>query len=214
MKKLLIITFLLTFGIIIGQEKEEKLIIQKGTWNFGGEFSIHFANSENIQDAKIENDRINFGFSPNFGYTLENNLLIGLGLGYSYLKDKNDYNDSDRYDATSKTYSVFPYIKKIIPIGNKFAFFLQGEFRYSKYKNDFVENTSLIQHRSGDTFFAGIRPGITYFLTKKIALEANIGSLGYSTSKYDDNYPEEGKTNSFDFNLNSSNLNFGLSLYL
>jgi hypothetical protein len=214
MKKLLIVTFLLTFGIIFAQEKEENLNIQKGTWNFGGEFSINLANSENIQDAKIENDRFNFGFSPKFGYTLENNLIIGLGLGYSYLKDKVDYNDSDRYDATSNTYSVFPYIKKIIPITNKFAFILQGELRYSKYKNDFVEYTSLIQDKSRDTFFAGIRPGITYFLTKKIALEANLGSLGYSTSKYDDNYSEEGKTNSFDFNLNSSNLNFGLSLYL
>ena len=214
MKKLLIITFLLTFGIIIGQEKEENLNIQKGTWNFGGEFSINFANSENIQDVKIENDRFKFEFSPKFGYTLENNLIIGLGLGYSYLKDKVDYNDSDRYNATSNTYSVFPYIKKIIPITNKFAFILQGELRYSKYKNDFVEYTSLIQNRSGDTFFAGIRPGITYFLTKKIALEANLGSLGYSTSKYDDNISEEGKANSFDFNLNSSNLNFGLYLYL
>jgi opacity protein-like surface antigen len=214
MKKLLIIALLVTFGISFGQEKEENLNIQKGTWNLGGNFSLNNSNSEyNPNTSKNENDQFYVGFYPRVGYAINNNLIIGLGLGYEYQDVKTYYSGIDNYDSNHNTLAVFPYIKKYFNINEKFYFHLQGEFRVSK---TWIDNKSSITtnstNQTSNSLFAGIRPGITYFLTKKFALETSIGALGYSTGKNEtDN--GEGKFSSFDLNFNSNNLVFGLSYY-
>ena len=213
MKKLLIITFLLTFGLIIGQEKEENLNIQKGTWNLGGTFSLNNSNSEfNANTSKNENDQFYVGFYPQVGYAINNNLIIGLGLGYNYQNITTYYSGIENYDSNQNTVVVFPYIKKYFNITEKLSFHLQGEFSVSK---TWIDNKSSITNNSNGTrnnLFAGIRPGITYFLNKKFALETSIGALGYSTGK-NENDNGEGKFNSFDLSFNSNNLLFGLSYY-
>lgn len=213
MKKLLIITFLLTFGIIIGQEKEENLNIQKGTWNLGGTFSLNNSNSEfNANTSKNENDQFYIGFYPRVGYAINNNLIIGLGLGYEYRDFKTYYSGIENYNSNQNTLVVFPYIKKYFNLTEKFSFHLQGEFRVSKSWTDSKDLININSNETSNILFVGIRPGITYFLTKKFALETSIGTLGYSTGKNEiDN--GEGKFNSFDLNFNSNNLLFGLSYY-
>lgn len=213
MKKLLIITFLLMFGIIIGQEKEENLNIQKGTWNLGGTFSLNNSNSEfDSNTSKNENDQFYIGFYPRVGYAINNNLIIGLGLGYEYIDDKTYYSGIENYDSNQNTLVIFPYIKKYFNINEKFSFHLQGEFRVSKSWTDSKDLININSNETSNSLFVGIRPGITYFLTKKFALETSIGALGYSTGKHE-NDNGEGKFNSFNFNLNSNNLLFGLSYY-
>tara|TARA_R110001592_G_scaffold3585_1_gene20659 strand:- start:1133 stop:1783 length:651 start_codon:yes stop_codon:yes gene_type:complete len=215
MKKLLIITFLFTFGIILGQETEKNLNIQKGTWNLGGTFSLNNSNSSSefiSNSSKNENDQFYVGFYPRVGYAINNNLIIGLGLGYEYRDFKTYYSGIENYDSNQNTLVVFPYIKKYFNITEKFSFHLQGEFSVSK---TWIDNKSSITNNSNETrnsLFVGIRPGITYFLTKKFALETSIGALGYSTGK-NENDNNKGKFNSFDLNLNFNNLLFGLSYY-
>lgn len=213
MKKLLIITFLFTFGIIIGQETEKNLNIQKGTWNLGGTFSLNNSSSEfNANTSKNENDQFYVGFYPQVGYAINDNLIIGLGLGYEYIDAKTYYTEIGGYDSNQNTLVVFPYIKKYFNITEKFSFNLRGEFRVSKSWTDSKNSINISSNETNNSLFAGIRPGITYFMTKKFALETSIGALGYSTGKHE-NDNGEGKFNSFDLNFNSNNLLFGLSYY-
>ena len=199
MKKLLLITAILFYGVTSAQEK--------GTWVFGGE--LNFSNGESeYQDSTSDYNA--FGITAKTGYVfIKNNLELGLGLGYSTSKNESyDYNYENKYNS----YTISPYIKKYLPINDIFSFFLQGEVAFSNYnrkeKYDNYDNTD------GNTFFIGLRPGFVYFVTKNIALNANIGALGYSTNKYKSDNITESKSNSFSFNLNSSNLIFGLSYYL
>ncbi|WP_303318025.1 outer membrane beta-barrel protein [Flavivirga abyssicola] len=216
MKKLFFIAAIIIYGAAFGQESSKKLVIEKGTFNIGGKASFSFSNYENEDD--IPKDKYSeFGITPNFGYALKNNLIIGLGVGYSYGESENyRINNSivHRYDATFNRFSIFPYIKKYFPLGNKLTLFLQGEVNYSENKtkrsnSEFLNNND----DSRNTFFAGFRPGITYFLSKKLALEANLGSLGYNKAKHNYGSNNSNKSESFNFNLNSSNLQFGVSYF-
>ncbi|KAB1154570.1 porin family protein [Tenacibaculum aiptasiae] len=215
MKKLLLCTMLIALSFAYGQEstKKEKLTIQKGTWYLNGGMSLVSNNSKSNQNME-KSDQIGFNFSPKIGFSINNNLIIGLGLGYNY--HKNDLNFTNTKNFTkNESYSIFPYIKKYFSLGQKLAFTLHGEFRYtySKYENDYnsLNNTNLSK---ANYYFIGIRPGITYFLNKKIALEANIGALGYTKSNHT-HFPNNSiqEIDNFNFNLNSSNLNFGISYY-
>ena len=207
MKKLLVIIAILLYGITSAQEK--------GTWVFGGE--LNFSNGES--DSQDSTSDFNaFGVTAKTGYVFtKNNLELGLGLGYSRSKNENSYsypysnsNTENKYNS----YTISPYIKKYLPINDTFSFFLQGEVAFSNYNRKQKNENSNDTNIDGNTYFIGLRPGFVYFVTKNIALNANIGALGYSTNKYKRDNLTESKSNSFNFNLNSSNLIFGLSYYL
>ncbi|WP_405606961.1 outer membrane beta-barrel protein [Polaribacter sp. Asnod1-A03] len=197
MKKLILITAILFYGITNAQEK--------GTWVFGGE--LNFSNGENdYQDST--SDFKAFRVTAKTGYVFtKTNLELGLGLGYSTSK-----NESYDYENKYNSYTISPYIKKYLPINDTFSFFLQGEVAFSNYNREESGNYSNDIDRND--LFIGIRPGFVFFVTKNIALNANIGALGYNTNKYETDNLTEVKSNSFNFNLNSSNLIFGLSYYL
>ncbi|MCF2876257.1 MULTISPECIES: outer membrane beta-barrel protein [unclassified Tenacibaculum] len=216
MKKLLLCTMLFALSFAYGQESDEKekLIIKKGTWYVNGGFSIYTNNSTNDFSSNVnKSESLNFNISPKIGYSITNNLIIGLGIGYGYNKHENNPASSNSI-IKNKSYSIFPYIKKYFSLGKKLAFSLHGEFRYthSKYEN----HTSLnnVSFNKSNDYFVGIRPGVTYFLNNKIALEANIGALGYTRTIHKSPLNTFTHTiDNFNFNLNSSNLNFGLSYY-
>ncbi len=218
MKKLFFITALIIYGTTFGQELNEKFIIKKGTFNIGGKAFVNLENHEN--EENLPEDRYKqFGITPNFGYAIKNNLMIGLGVGYSYSENKNHrINNSiaQRYKNINNRYSMFSYIKKYIPLGNKLAIYLQGEINYSENKNKNSSNSAAslnFDRRFWSQFFVGVRPGISYFLNKNVAFEANLGALGYSRlkSKYQDQ--RYYKSDAFNFNLDSSNLQFGVSYF-
>ncbi|MFT7900471.1 outer membrane beta-barrel protein [Tenacibaculum ascidiaceicola] len=208
MKKLLLSTMLLALSFAYGQEKKEneKLTIEKGTWYTSANFSIGH-NSNEFEGSPETSKYFNFNFSPKVGYTINDNLIIGLGLGYGYSKS-----ESGNEIGKSNSYKIFPYIKKHFPLGKKLTISLQGEFSYSY--SDFSNNiTPDPYERSTNQYFIGIRPGITYFLNKNIALETNIGSLGYSKIDREDSDFSNSEFDSFSFSINSTDLFFGLSYY-
>ncbi len=218
MKKLLLITTLLATVFTNSQEKNEKLIIKKGTWSISGNFSLDFNDTKRSEStSSYSSESKNFGYNlfPKTSYFIDDNLSIGLGLGYGYHKDEHkDNNDAFDLLNSRKEYSIFPYIKKHIPVGKKVSISIQGEGRYTRNVYDRVYSSDYEQ--SSNTYFIGIRPGITLFISKKLALETYLGSLGYSDSKNSikDSQETTYNTSRFSFNLNSSNLYFGLSYYL
>ncbi len=212
MKKLLLCTMLLALSFANAQEREgnKKLTIEKGTWYVGGNISFGHDSSE-FEDSPEASKYFNFNFSPKVGYTINDNLILGLGLGYGYSKNEIE-NTINNPANTSNNFRIFPYIKKHFPIGEKLTISVQGEFRYSYSE---YENNDVFNSYSGHTneYFIGVRPGITYFLNKKLALEANIGALGYTNSTQKYGNPPKRTSSSFNFNINSTDLMFGLSYY-
>jgi hypothetical protein len=101
------------------------------------------------------------------------------------------------------------------------ALYAQGKVGFSRNRfQSYDENTNvLIDENTSNTFQMGIRPGITYFMSKNLALETGLGFLGYSKTNSELEESDGGtfdwtrESSFFSFDLNSSNLFFGLSFY-
>ncbi len=221
MKKLIIIAFLCAFAISFGQEKEKRLSIEKGTWNIDGSVSIYTTKSDLDDEFYIGgSDRTNLSFYPSVGYTIKDNLIIGIGIGYGYSDYNAEYIDTGSDNGQSRNsnkYSVNAFVKKFIPLKGNFALIFLGELGYSNLKeedNRWNFDDIRTTNTTTNSVFIGIRPGITYFLSEHFALEGKFGTLRYQSSKSElDNDLRKSKSNSFYFNLNPSNIYLGLSYY-
>lgn len=226
MRKILFLSTLLISGLTVAQtDQTDRLIIEKGTWNVTGSVSLR-SDAIDFEGDSFSNssDFNSFAFNPLGGYALSNNFIVGLGLGYVRGSNEDDNTDSGgsitEFESETTTYSIFPYARKFFSVSPNFAFFLQGEARYSDISNESdrtFDGTTTNSNSDGESWFFGIRPGITYFVSKRFALEANLGTLGYTTSNTEANNSSgattESDRNQFAFELNASNLFFGLSYY-
>ena len=226
MRKILFLSTLLISGLTVAQtDQTDRLIIEKGTWNVTGSVTFRSDAIDSEGDSfSNSNDFNSFTFSPSGGYALSNNFIVGLGLGYARGTNEDNNTDSEglisEFESETTTYSIFPYARKFFSVSPNFAFFLQGEARYSNTSNESdrtFDGTTTNASSDGESWFFGIRPGVTYFVSKRFALEANLGTLGYTTTNNErDNSSgntTESDFNRFAFELNASNLFFGLSYY-
>ncbi|CAL2091146.1 outer membrane beta-barrel protein [Tenacibaculum sp. 190524A02b] len=224
MKKVFLIVMILGFGIANGQEKNNKKTISKGTWHLAGGISLNSSNNsyENFDfNQQADSDSFGFNFSPKIGYTISNNLVVGLGLRYGYHQHENRNIDNSTLNNNStnvnNSFTIAPYIKKYFSISERFLLSLQGELSYLYSQSKLKNSINNRENKNGfDRYSIGIRPGVTYFVSKNIALEANLGFLGYTTSspKNYENRNVKASNNNFSFNFNSSNIVFGVAFYL
>ncbi|CAL2105024.1 Outer membrane protein with beta-barrel domain [Tenacibaculum sp. 190524A02b] len=220
MKKLFLIAMILTLGIVNGQEKNSKKIITKDSWFISGGFTINSENEKinsNLGNNSPDVNKFGFGIAPETGIFIDDNLAIGLGIGYSYSKNQNvnDYNRNDK----AHVFSFSPFIKKYFSVSKNLLLSVKGELTYSsiKSKSEFRDYNSFnyrTYRTNGNSFDIGIRPGLSYFVSKSIALEANLGFLGYKTTSFENDSDNENITNKFDFNINASNIVFGITFYM
>lgn len=225
MKKILYLGALLNVLLINAQDDTtDRLVIEKGTWNLGGNFSFGFSQNEfnfqNRDESGIsENESTRISFFPNIGYALGKNFMVGLGLGYGYFKSENlsirDEMVNSFNTSNSTSYSIFPYARGYFPVGRKLAFYAQGEVRFTDINTRFNDENSNLPANESDrkNYFIGVRPGLTFFVSKNFALETALGSFGYSREELERDDQGQGDSDSFNFNLNSSDLFFGLSYY-
>jgi hypothetical protein len=201
MKKLLLITVILFYGITNAQEN--------GTWVFGGDLDFGTAKNESFNPVGTTFKANGFAIAVRTGYVFtKNNLEVGLGLGYDTSKSNNNTNNTE---FKNNSYTISPYVRKYFPVNENFSFFLQGEVAFSsrtfEINNRFNEN-------EGNSIFTGIRPGFVYFVTKNIALNSTIGALGYSNAVSKRNGIKENESNDFSFSLSSSTIIFGIAYFL
>jgi hypothetical protein len=202
MKKLLLITAILFYGITNAQEK--------GTWVFGGDLNFRTANYESFNPGGTSISESNgFAIAVRTGYVFtKNNLEFGLGLSYNTSKINHSYNNSEFKNNTS---TISPYVRKYFPVNDNFSFFLQGEVAFSIVNS---ESNNNLTENEGNSIFIGIRPGFVYFVTKNIALNSTIGALGYSYITNERDGMQTFEDNNFTFSLASSNIMFGIAYYL
>ncbi len=200
MKKLLLLFLLITTTFSYSQESENEknFKIQKGSWNYSGQISF-----SGFSDANT--NEIGGDLNAQIGYTIKDNLVIGLGFGAN--RSRVPLLDNAIQSVQKELgISAYTFVKKYIPISEKLAFSLQGELRYS-YLEGLDNNRVTISER--DRYSIGIRPGLTYFLSKNVALSANFGFLGYALTN-DINTNQN--AHSYGFNFDATNITFGILL--
>ncbi|MEN1783836.1 MAG: hypothetical protein AAGF77_01745 [Bacteroidota bacterium] len=110
---------------------------------------------------------------------------------------------------------MLPFVRGYWSLHQRLALFGQAEYRYFKTTLESIDEFPITGTRKNETngYFVGVRPGVTYFISDVIALEATLGSLGYLNSKFENDQGREVNASSFDFSLNTDELFFGLTLY-
>lgn len=205
-----LVLFLLSL-FVSAQEAPKKFLIEKGTWSLGGAAGVNFNNS-NRDDYKYDN----FGFTlrPEAGYFIKENLAAGLLLGYNYNKSKS-FRPEEFQESTNNGFTIAPYLQKYFAISESFSFNLTGSLEYTwrTYKNDYDDCLNC-QEDTRNLYGISLRPGLSYLLSDKFSLDANLGALQYSHSEFREDGIDKATTNYFAFSFGLRNIYLGLTFYL
>lgn len=218
MKKTLLSISLLATTILLAQDSETpKPSIEKGTWtvNTNINYSNRNNNIESVDGPVLESKSTNYSFTPNVGYLITKNLEIGIGLGIGFSESSNEREESSWNRNTSGNLSVTTYIKVYKPINNKLFLNLKGELILSRQYSEYTytnDSETTINDTTSNTYFIGLRPGATYFLSEKIALEFSLGNLGY-TKSVSESDNDDVTSDSFSIDLFDTSYRFGASYY-
>lgn len=180
MKKTIFITFLACLTIFNSYAQEEESQGLKGAWWALGQ--LEFTDSE-------ADDTSTFTILPVVGTFVSPTVTIGLGAGYTSTK----VGDADAADALI----VMPLVRNYWGINDKLYIFGQAD-------------VPLLFFDDATAYGFNVRPGIDYFLSGKVTIEATFGQFGYNAVK-----PKDGDavgTTSLGFNL--MQVNFGIKLIL
>lgn len=197
---------------------------EKGKKSIGG--SVRFLNdlnnSSSISTPAYDSKYLNLSVLPKYGWFIKDNLEVGINLNIGYLNYSTDYKDSgysNNSEDRTYTYGLGFFAKKYYTVGDKLKFFINGSLAYDYLiieNNQITTNSLSVNSQTmSNVFMIDITPGLVYFVTPKLGLEASFGQINYSfsnsTQKNDPSF--KGSNNKFGINLNASSLYFGLKYY-
>ena len=208
--------------------------VPKGQWVFGGSvsYSTHSNNNYNfliIED--IESDGYTFQVSPLVGYAYAKNSLVGIRFGYSRSLTQLDNAslsitslDNAFFYSLKHSYNAEALWRKYIPLGrNNKRFSLCAEVSLamggsqSKLASG-PQNALSGTYATSFDVALGVNPGISAFLTNNMAIEVNVGVLGfnYSHTRQVSNQVVAGENSSsqMNFKINIFSIGLGAAFYL
>ena len=101
-------------------------------------------------------------------------------------------------------FALFIILNKDKTSASKFSVFGELGFDYNSQDNKLAAADG-----KSTGFGVAVGPGICYFVSSNFAIEANWGALGYDTMKNEADGAEA--VNSFGFNVDLADINFGLA---
>lgn len=158
---------------------------------------IWIGGSIGVNTSKVKDgDRLtNFNIIPELGYIVSDNWGIGVKLGYTH----NEY-DQEGSKMKSDGFLINPFARYAFLKGDLGGLFVDGGAGYSYNK---IKTTSTKIHE----LEVGFRPGVSINVSDKVALTGKFGFIGYQYEKFG-----ERKTNSFGFDFDLSQVQFGLNI--
>jgi hypothetical protein len=208
--------------------------VPKGQWVFGGSVSYSTHSNNNYTFLIVEDIQSNgyqFKITPLVGYAYTKNSLVGVRFGYSRgLTELDNASlsitslDNAFLYSLKHSYNVEALWRKYIPLGKgnkRFALFAEVGLAMggsqSKVASGPQQSLSGTYATSFDVSL-GVNPGIAAFLTNNMAIEVNIGVLGfnYSNTRQITNQVVSGSTSTsqMNFKINIFSIGLGASFYL
>lgn len=220
MKKVNVLTLVFIFVAAVSSFAQTSA----GTLFFGGGLGFSSTSSKTSISGMGSNTTVDgpsameFSIVPGVGYFIADKLAVGLDLSISSTSNKETEANGD-YEKVSATEIGFtPYVRKYFMTSDNFGF--TGTFGVGV-----AFGSSKIEDRNGNTTTTndgpkttaleiGITPGIVFFPTNKVGLEANFGFVGFSsvTSKADLGGGNEAKSTVSSFGLSANSIRPTFSL--
>ena len=179
----------------------------------GGSLGVS-SNKDYYADGDVEPDAtVNFHFTPEIGYNLDENWAVGLGLTFDFTKNPVD-EDGDKVRGIDPKYFGFeiaPYARWTFARWNKVSLFLEGGLAYGFDKmkwDEEVGNKTVTEENKKSYFKIGVKPGLRVDLTDHFAVMTRLGWLGYVCTMPDGDNMNNGQ--SFGFDLDGENISLGV----
>ena len=217
-----------------GIEMGSTVFVPKGQWLVGGNVSYSTHDNENYKFLIVEDIESNgyqFKVSPLVGYAYSKNSLVGVRFGYSRGLTQLDNAslsitslDNSYFYSLKHSYNVEALWRKYIPLGRnnkRFALFAEVGLAMGGSQSKLASGPQQSLSGTYATSFdiaLGVNPGIAAFLTNNMAIEVNIGVLGfnYSNTRQITNQVVSGTTSTsqMNFKINIFSIGLGASFYL
>jgi len=151
---------------------------------------IFSARSSVVNYNTTDKDFLNHQFNLSFGEMYSKKVAVGVDFGFG-----TDGKIADNFSAGvfARYYST--------PT-NAFSFLTKGTFQYFRTQNEAGQ-----LNNGGSLIFS---PGVSYFVTNRLAFEAFFGNVGYTTSKTE--FDNSSRVNNFVLGFDATNLSFGVIL--
>jgi len=214
MKKFILIAVFALFTAAAAQA-------QVGTGLFaGGSLGLSMGDEKYHQNGSsiIEGPQsLSFHINPRIGYYFTDNFAAGLLLGYgnNFSKTKGTV----EVKTSTMDLSAVLFGRYAMGLGDESKFFFTGDLNLGfNSRTGKVETGSVtVDNDPVTTISVGIAPGILYFPTAKIGLEAGLGNifaLNVNTETNADNSDEKTINTSINIlDINTLGFNFGMNYY-
>lgn len=215
--------FLAVFACIIFSTT---LFAQKGAILLGGNFGINSSSHDEIIKTLTSTgtntitltDKTVIGiFSPQIGYSITNNVMIGIEIGLTSIKETDEelvFDEIEEIEIISSNFSAGPFVRYTQPIGGIFSAYGQGTINIitGKSKTKYPGSTTNNQENLSG-FGARIFPAIAADVGKGWSLNFSIGNLSFTSTKVepdDKDQDWEHKYSTIDLSFNPQ-ANIGIS---
>lgn len=185
MKKLFLFGITALFGLVVPAYSQ----LQKGTTYLAATVTFDGIDrhSEFINNTSSgSSNSLQINPSVQFGKFFGENKMIGIGFGGPMLmnwgKSRDSNGNESKYNSIYGMYTLSPYIRNYKPLSPKWALFLTSSVDVAYIKSS-DKYAGVKTKRDG--FSAGLRivPGISYWISPRVAIESDINllslSLGY-----------------------------------
>lgn len=163
----------------------------KGDLFFSGSIGYNSTKTGDVKTSEMT-------FAPIVGYFITENIAIGGQLSFGRGTSEDELDN----ESKTTTFGINAIGRYYLTPANRFSVYGQANIGFSSQKMDPDGGEDI----KSSGWNIGVGPGFSYFLSDRIAMEAGIGLLGYSSQK-----PDEGdNTNTFEFGLDMANVNFGI----
>ncbi len=150
----------------------------------GGSFSFTH-NGGSFDDGTTTNDKVSttsFMLAPKAGYILSEKLWVGMQIGFGV--DKTKTPGATEIISKESVISFMPFARYYAFTFNKLSLGVQGQLGLSFHNEKVDIDGSTTDGPKGTGISFNVVPGLSYSLTDKIDLEAQIGGLSLGFSSY------------------------------
>jgi len=183
------------------------------TVSLGFGLSKNESKTDNGNGSSSESTNKNNSITLGYGLFFKDNEKLALDVSYGQYKE--EFIDFKR---TIKNYGAVASYQKYFPLVKKFYAYGGGKLGYTYGKQ--IEGSTNYNGYLSNVYSAGAYAGISWFLSKRFALETTIlsANMGYHKDKYTTKSPQnltvENESSSFGINSQGTFNNLGFKIYI
>ena len=179
-----------------------------GTIFVGGDIGLSVGKDKTKNDNTTTTNykKTDYSFLPQAGYFIDDILAVGARVGMSGNVYKYEGNYS--YDKVSSSYFVLNPFARYYIINQKGGLFAEADmsFEFGTSKTVYNDNTD---EDNSTNIFLGMKPGVYYYISDRIVLQAFYGWFGYQSLINKEDNDTKDINNTFGFDLSSNSFAFG-----